>query len=121
MTVIGTSASFGSDESKVDLDVMAELRQVRGRLSPDSWHIDAVLPPDASEMVYEDLQPVAAAMQGEKIMCIISSMPPRVWTLQTCMSYVRSVSTNLTVLECICVQHRVLLSWMYALFCYFVS
>ncbi|CAM9779520.1 unnamed protein product [Pylaiella littoralis] len=63
MTVIGTSASFGSDESKVDLDGMAELRQVGGRLSPDSWHIDAVLPPDASEMVYEDLQPVAAAMQ----------------------------------------------------------
>ncbi|CAM9770291.1 unnamed protein product [Ectocarpus fasciculatus] len=40
-----------------------QLRQIGDRLAADSWHIDAVLPPHAGEMVYEDLQPVAAAMQ----------------------------------------------------------
>ena len=39
-------------------------RQVRDRLGVSSWHIDAVLPPNASEMVYEDLQPVAASIEG---------------------------------------------------------
>ncbi|CAM9209139.1 unnamed protein product [Ectocarpus sp. 13 AM-2016] len=40
-----------------------QLRQIGDRLAADSWHIDAVLPPHAGEMVYEDLQPVADAMQ----------------------------------------------------------
>lgn len=61
MAVEGLNMGFGSDE---DVDGVTELRQIGDRLPPDSWHIDAILPPDASEMVYEDLQPVAAAMQG---------------------------------------------------------
>ena len=40
-------------------------RRTRDRLAEGSWHIDAVLPPNAGEMVYEDLQPVAASIQGK--------------------------------------------------------
>lgn len=65
MAVEGLSTDGGSDEFKADLDGVTELRQIGDRLPPDSWHIDAVLPPNAGEMVYEDLQPVAAAMQGK--------------------------------------------------------
>lgn len=39
-------------------------RRTRDRLAEGSWHIDAVLPPNSGEMVYEDLQPVAASIQG---------------------------------------------------------
>lgn len=39
-------------------------RRTRDRLAEGSWHIDAILPPNAGEMVYEDLQPVAASIQG---------------------------------------------------------
>ena len=40
-------------------------RRTRDRLAEGSWHIDAVLPPNAGEMVYEDLQPVASSIQGK--------------------------------------------------------
>lgn len=64
MAVDSVSTGFRSEQSKTDFSGVAELRQIGDRLPPDSWHIDAVLPPDASDMVYEDLQPVAAAIQG---------------------------------------------------------
>lgn len=39
--------------------------RVGDRLDPTSWNIEAVLPPsDDRELAYEDLPPVAAAMQG---------------------------------------------------------
>ncbi|CAN0057509.1 unnamed protein product [Ascophyllum nodosum] len=40
-----------------------ERGQVGERLSADSWLVNAILPPDASGLVFESLQPVAAAMQ----------------------------------------------------------
>lgn len=52
------------EHSKENPEGLPELRQIGDRLPSDSWHIDAVLPPNAEEMVYEDLQPVAAAIQG---------------------------------------------------------
>lgn len=52
------------DDSKENPDGLPELRQIGDRLPSDSWHIDAVLPPNAGEMVYEELQPVAATIQG---------------------------------------------------------
>lgn len=42
---------------------------VGDRLKATSWNIDVVLPPsDDEEMVYEDLPPVAAAIQGEVVL-----------------------------------------------------
>lgn len=45
-------------------EIAQEWRQIGDRLGADSWHLDAVLPPTAGEMVYEDLHPVATATQG---------------------------------------------------------
>lgn len=52
------------DQAIKNPEVAPEFREVGDRLAPESWHLDAVLPPNDGEMVYEDLQPVAAAMQG---------------------------------------------------------
>lgn len=56
--------SLASDHARKNPEVVPELRQIGDRLAADSWHIDAVLPPHGGDMVYEDLQPVAAAIQG---------------------------------------------------------
>eukprot|EP00752_Nemacystus_decipiens_P003179 g2942.t1 len=53
--IVDSNPSY--DCSKEKLDGLLELRQIGDRLPSDSWHIDAVLPPNAGEMVYEDLQP----------------------------------------------------------------
>ena len=58
------NSSPSCDHSKENPDGLAEFRQIGDRLPSDSWHIDAVLPPNAEEMMYEDLQPVAATIQG---------------------------------------------------------
>lgn len=60
MNIPSTAVIKKSVESSVP-----QSRQIGDRLGADSWHIDAILPPDNSEMVYEDLQPVAAAIQGK--------------------------------------------------------
>lgn len=52
------------EHSNQNPDGLHDSRQIGDRLPSDSWHIDAVLPPNAEEMVYEDLQPVAATIQG---------------------------------------------------------
>ncbi|CAM9755030.1 unnamed protein product, partial [Hapterophycus canaliculatus] len=51
------------DQVNNNPEVAPEFREVGDRLAPESWHLDAILPPNNTEMVYEDLQPVAAAMQ----------------------------------------------------------
>lgn len=52
---------------------MTQRRQgpVGDRLEATSWNIDAILPPDDRDMVYEDLPPVAAAVQGAvlRVLC----------------------------------------------------
>lgn len=62
--VSGLEMDRSSHHAKGSPATTPQLRQIGDRLTADSWHIDAVLPPHAGEMVYEDLQPVADAMQG---------------------------------------------------------
>lgn len=63
-TMVVTLNSNPSCDHSKDTDGLPESRQIGDRLPSDSWHIDAVLPPNAEEMVYEDLQPVADSIQG---------------------------------------------------------
>lgn len=43
-------------------------QKIGDRLSADTWHIDAILPPDASDLMFESLQPVASTIQGTSIL-----------------------------------------------------
>ncbi|CAM9159749.1 unnamed protein product [Ectocarpus sp. 4 AP-2014] len=61
--VSGLEIDRSSHHAKGSPATTPQLRQIGDRLAADSWHIDAVLPPHAGEMVYEDLPPVADAMQ----------------------------------------------------------
>lgn len=71
MSIPSTVAKKSTDSS------VPRSRQIGDRLGADSWHVDAILPPDNSEMVYEDLLPVAAAIQGKyyaRYCCVVTTL-----------------------------------------------
>lgn len=67
-TSVGRSqAEEESSDHRYDMVDKMQRRQgpVGDRLEATSWNIDAILPPSADPgMVYEDLPPIAAAIQG---------------------------------------------------------
>lgn len=73
-----------SDQAKGSPAMTPQLRQIGDRLAADSWHVDAVLPPHAGEMVYEDLQPVASAMQGSDTLHGVCVLECLVYSLFRC-------------------------------------
>jgi len=77
MMVEGLDRSLAFDHAEKNPEVVPKLRQIGDRLAADSWHIDAILPPHSGDMVYEDLQPVAAAIQGTpQLKCTIEKSTP---------------------------------------------
>lgn len=60
-----TRMSVKSSATDTPVGKTPEWRQIGDRLGTNSWNIDAVLPPNDREMVYEDLPPITATMQGK--------------------------------------------------------
>lgn len=81
MSIPPTVAKKSTDSS------VPRSRQIEDRLGADSWHIDAILPPDNSDMVYEDLQPVATAIQGKyytRYYCVVATLTTMTLLLLYC-------------------------------------